>query len=108
MSSSVFERVQNVVSEQLGVDPEKVTPDAEFVQDLNADSLDLVELIMQLEEEFSVEISDEQAESIVTVGDALEFIQEHADAEVVSLVRPYVAFFGGQIRQEWMSERPGH
>lgn len=79
--SSVFERVQGVVSEQLGVDLEKVTADAEFVQDLNADSLDLVELIMQLEEEFGVEISDEQAESIVTVGDALEFIQEHTAAK---------------------------
>lgn len=79
--SSVFERVQSVVSEQLGVDLEKVTADAEFVQDLNADSLDLVELIMQLEEEFGVEISDEQAESIVSVGDALEFIQEHSEAK---------------------------
>ncbi|HEX7102990.1 MAG TPA: acyl carrier protein [Nitrolancea sp.] len=81
MSSSVFERVQSVVSEQLGVDLEKVTPEAEFVQDLNADSLDLVELIMQLEEEFGVEISDEQAESIVTVGDAFEFIQEHGEGK---------------------------
>ncbi|HVB65342.1 MAG TPA: acyl carrier protein [Nitrolancea sp.] len=81
MSSSVFERVQNVVSEQLGVDLEKVTMEAEFVQDLNADSLDLVELIMQLEEEFGVEISDEQAESIVTVGDAFEFIQEHGEGK---------------------------
>ena len=74
---STFERVQGVVSEQLGVEPEKVTLDAEFVQDLNADSLDLVELIMQLEEEFGIEISDEQAENIQTVGDAVEFIQEH-------------------------------
>ncbi len=81
MSSSVFERVQSVVSEQLGVDLDKVTPEAEFVQDLNADSLDLVELIMQLEEEFGVEISDEQAESIVTVGDAFEFIQEHGEGK---------------------------
>lgn len=80
-SSSVFDRVQNVVSEQLGVDSDKVTPDAEFVQDLNADSLDLVELIMQLEEEFGVEISDEEAENIVTVGDALEYIQEHTAAK---------------------------
>ncbi|HLI50202.1 MAG TPA: acyl carrier protein [Thermomicrobiaceae bacterium] len=79
-SSSLFERVQAVVAEQLGVDPEKVTPDAEFVQDLNADSLDLVELIMQLEEEFGVEISDEEAENIVTVNDAMEFIQEHQAA----------------------------
>ena len=80
MSSSLFERVQGVVTEQLGVEPEKVTPDAEFVQDLNADSLDLVELIMQLEEEFGVEISDEEAENIKTVGDALEYIQEHTAA----------------------------
>ncbi|HEU4793580.1 MAG TPA: acyl carrier protein [Nitrolancea sp.] len=78
MSSSLFERVQGVVAEQLGVEPEKVTTDAEFVQDLNADSLDLVELIMQLEEEFGVEISDEEAENIKTVGDALEYIQEHS------------------------------
>jgi acyl carrier protein len=81
VSSSVFERVQSVVSEQLGVDLDKVTMEAEFVQDLNADSLDLVELIMQLEEEFGVEISDEQAESIVTVGDAFEFIQEHGEGK---------------------------
>ncbi len=80
MSSSLFERVQGVVAEQLGVEPEKVTSDAEFVQDLNADSLDLVELIMQLEEEFGVEISDEEAENIKTVGDALEYIQEHTAA----------------------------
>ena len=80
VSSSLFERVQGVVAEQLGVEPEKVTTDAEFVQDLNADSLDLVELIMQLEEEFGVEISDEEAENIKTVGDALEYIQEHTAA----------------------------
>lgn len=75
--SATFDRVQAIVAEQLGVDPEKVTPDAEFVQDLNADSLDLVELIMSLEEEFGVEISDEDAEKIVKVSDAMEFIQEH-------------------------------
>lgn len=81
MEDSTFERVRGVVAEQLGVEPEKVTLDAEFVGDLNADSLDLVELIMQLEEEFGVEISDEQAENIKTVSDAVEFIQEHMAAK---------------------------
>jgi acyl carrier protein len=81
VSSPVFERVQGVVAEQLGVDPEKVTLDAEFVQDFNADSLDLVELIMQLEEEFGIEISDDEAENIVTVRDAIQYIEEHAPAK---------------------------
>jgi acyl carrier protein len=75
--SATFERVQAIVAEQLGVDQDKVVPDAEFVQDLNADSLDLVELIMSLEEEFGVEISDEEAERIVKVSDALDFIEDH-------------------------------
>lgn len=72
----VLERVQAIVAEQLGVEPEKVVPEAEFVADLNADSLDLVELIMTLEEEFGIEISDEEAEKIVKVSDALDFIEE--------------------------------
>ncbi|RIK47261.1 MAG: acyl carrier protein [Chloroflexi bacterium] len=76
--SAVLERVQAIVSEQLGVEPEKVVPEAEFVADLNADSLDLVELIMTLEEEFGIEISDEEAEKIVKVSDALEFIEEQS------------------------------
>jgi len=76
-TSPIFERVQSVVAEQLGVDPSEVTLDAEFVKDLNADSLDLVELIMQLEEEFGIEISDEEAANIVTVRDAINFIEEH-------------------------------
>lgn len=76
--SAVLERVQSIVAEQLGVEPEKVVPEAEFVADLNADSLDLVELIMTLEEEFGIEISDEEAEKIVKVSDALEFIEEHS------------------------------
>jgi acyl carrier protein len=80
VSDELFERVQGVVAEQLGVEQEKVTREAEFVQDLNADSLDLVELIMQLEEEFGIEISDDEATSIVSVGDAIDFIQEHSTA----------------------------
>jgi acyl carrier protein len=79
---AVFERVRTIIAEQLGVDEEEITPDTSFVEDLNADSLDLVELIMSLEEEFSkegkaIEISDEEAEKIVTVKDAVSFIQEH-------------------------------
>jgi acyl carrier protein len=75
--SATFDRVQAIVAEQLGVDQEKVVPEAEFVADLNADSLDLVELIMSLEEEFSIEISDEEAERIVKVSDAIDFIEDH-------------------------------
>jgi len=78
--SATFDKLQAIVAEQLGVEPEKVTPDAEFVQDLNADSLDLVELIMSLEEEFGVEISDEDAEKIVKVSDAMDYIQDNEDA----------------------------
>ncbi len=74
--ADTFERVQAIVAEQLGVEPEKVVPDAEFVADLNADSLDLVELIMSLEEEFGIEIPDEDAEKIVKVSDAMEFIED--------------------------------
>jgi len=76
LSTPVLQRVQEVVANELGVDLEKVTPDAEFVDDLNADSLDLVELIMKLEEEFDVTISDEEAEKIVKVSDAVDFIEE--------------------------------
>ncbi len=78
--SAVFDRLQAIVAEQLGVDTEKITPDAEFIQDLNADSLDMVELVMSLEEEFGVEISDEEVEKIVKVSDAVEFIEENTNA----------------------------
>ncbi|HEY7909065.1 MAG TPA: acyl carrier protein [Thermomicrobiales bacterium] len=76
-SSTIYDRLKGLVTEQLGVDEEEVTPEASFVDDLNADSLDLVELIMSLEEEFGLEISDEDAEKIVTVGDAANYIEEH-------------------------------
>ena len=74
---TTFERLKKIIVEQLGVDDEQVTPQASFVEDLNADSLDLVELIMSLEEEFGMEISDEDAEKIQKVSDAVEFIEEH-------------------------------
>ena len=79
MMASVFERVRKLTAEQLGVDEDEVTMEASFIEDLNADSLDLVELIMSLEEEFGLEISDEEAESIVTVGKAVDFIQDHLE-----------------------------
>ena len=74
---TTYERLKKLIVEQLGVDEEEVTPTASFVEDLNADSLDLVELIMSLEEEFGMEISDEDAERIQKVSDAVEFIEEH-------------------------------
>ncbi|GAC1458394.1 MAG: acyl carrier protein [Candidatus Limnocylindrales bacterium] len=73
----MYERLKKIVVDQLGVDEADVKPEASFVDDLNADSLDLVELIMSLEEEFGIEISDEDAEKIKTVGDAQEYIEEH-------------------------------
>jgi acyl carrier protein len=76
--ASVYERVRSIVAERLGVDEEKVTIDAEFIGDLNADSLDLVEVIMAMEQEFDLEIKDEEAENIRTVQDAVTFIEEHS------------------------------
>ena len=73
-------RLKKIVAEQLGVDESKIVPSARFSDDLNADSLDLVEMIMSLEEEFSVEIPDEDAEKILTVGDALSYIDAHQTA----------------------------
>ena len=72
-----YDRLKKIVVEQLGVDEADVKLEASFVDDLNADSLDLVELIMSLEEEFGMEISDEDAEKIKSVGDAQEYIEEH-------------------------------
>lgn len=74
---TTFERLKKIIVEQLGVDEEEVAAQASFVEDLNADSLDLVELIMSLEEEFGMEISDEDAEKIQKVSDAVEYIEEH-------------------------------
>ena len=75
--ASVYERVRSIVSERLGVDEEKVTMEAEFIGDLNADSLDLVEVIMAMEQEFDMEIKDEDAENIRTVSDAVNFIEQN-------------------------------
>ncbi len=78
---SVEERVKSIIVEQLGVDAEEVTSEASFVEDLGADSLDTVELIMAFEEEFGVEISDEEAEKIRRVKDAVEYVEKHAKAQ---------------------------
>lgn len=75
--SAVEAKVREIVCEQLGVSDEEVTPDASFVDDLGADSLDLVELVMALEEEYDTEISDEDAEKIKTVQDVLDYIERH-------------------------------
>jgi acyl carrier protein len=76
---SVFERVRDIIVEQLGVEPERVTMEASFRDDLEADSLDLVELIMAFEEEFGGEISDEEAQKITTVGDAVKYLEAHSN-----------------------------
>ena len=72
----IDQRVKDIIVEQLGVNPEQVTPQAKFIEDLGADSLDTVELVMAFEEEFGVEIPDDQAETIVTVGDAVKFLEK--------------------------------
>lgn len=72
---SVEQRVKDLVVEQLGVNPEQVTAEASFIDDLGADSLDTVELVMAFEEEFGIEIPDEDAEQITTVGDAIRYIE---------------------------------
>ncbi|MBR3731783.1 MAG: acyl carrier protein [Spirochaetales bacterium] len=75
--ANTFEDVKKIIAEKLSVDESKVTESAKFIEDLGADSLDTVELIMQLEENFSISIPDEEAEKITTVGDAVRYIDEH-------------------------------
>lgn len=78
MSSDTAEKVKSIIVEQLGVPAEDVNEGASFIEDLGADSLDIVELVMALEEEYDIEISDEDAEKILTVGDATNYIKENA------------------------------
>jgi acyl carrier protein len=75
-SMAVEDRIKKIIAEQLGVDEDEVVPEASFVDDLGADSLDTVELVMAFEEEFDIEIPDEDAEKILTVGRAMEYIKE--------------------------------
>lgn len=76
-SEEIFEKVKGVIVEQLGVAEGNITMKASFIDDLGADSLDIVELIMDLEEEFDIEIPDSDAEKVVTVGDVVEYIKDH-------------------------------
>lgn len=75
---ALFDRVKDIIVDQLGVDEDTVTMEASFIDDLGADSLDIVELVMALEEEFEMEIPDEDAEKIATVGDAVEYIKANS------------------------------
>jgi acyl carrier protein len=72
----IDQRVKDIVVEQLGVKPDQVTPQAKFIEDLGADSLDTVELVMALEEEFGIEVPDEQAEKLQSVGDVIKYVEE--------------------------------
>jgi len=74
----IDQRVRDIIVEQLGVKPDQVTPEAKFIEDLGADSLDIVELVMALEEEFGLDIPDEDADKLKTVGDAMNYLQQHA------------------------------
>lgn len=75
----VFEKVREVISNVLGIEPEDITMESSFIEDLGADSLDVVELIMDLQEEFDIEIPDEEAEKVQTVGDVVDYIKTHTD-----------------------------
>lgn len=81
MSDSVESRVKEIIINELGVESEKVTKEASFVEDLGADSLDTVELVMAFEEEFGIDIPDEDAEQMRTVGDAVKYLEKNAEAE---------------------------
>jgi acyl carrier protein len=73
---SIEDKVKEIIVEQLSVNPEQVTPEAKFIEDLGADSLDVVELVMAFEEHFSIEVPDEDAEKLTSVGDVLKYIEE--------------------------------
>jgi acyl carrier protein len=80
MASFSEDKVKDIIAKELEVDVKQLTPEAKFIEDLGADSLDIVELVMALEEEFGVDIPDEDADKLKTVGDAMKYLQEHASA----------------------------
>ncbi len=75
----IIKKVKEITSEQLGVDESQITPEAKFIDDLGADSLDTVELVMALEEEFDIEISDEEAEKLITVQKVIDYLEDHVE-----------------------------
>ena len=79
--ASIEERVHQIIEKELGVNPEQITPSASFIEDLGADSLDTVELVMAFEEEFGIDIPDEDAEQLKTVGDAVKYMKERGASE---------------------------
>lgn len=77
MSESVFERLQRIIAEQLEIDDDDITPDSDIMDDLGADSLDVVDLVMSIEDEFEIEVPDEAVEEMKTVADAVKYIEDH-------------------------------
>ncbi|HEY1081875.1 MAG TPA: acyl carrier protein, partial [Prosthecobacter sp.] len=77
MADNIQEKVRDIIVEQLGVNPEQVTPEAKFIEDLGADSLDTVELVMAFEEEFGIDVPDEEAEKLQSVGDVVRYVEEN-------------------------------
>ncbi|MBL9133201.1 MAG: acyl carrier protein [Verrucomicrobiaceae bacterium] len=79
MAEDITQKVKDIIVEQLGVNPEQVTPEAKFIEDLGADSLDTVELVMAFEEEFGIDVPDEEAEKLQSVGDVVRYVEDHAE-----------------------------
>lgn len=77
--SNIADKVRDIIVEQLGVNPEQVTPEAKFIEDLGADSLDTVELVMAFEEEFGIDVPDEEAEKLLSVSDVIRYVEENAE-----------------------------
>lgn len=77
MSLSVFEKLQRIIADQLEIDEDDITPDSDIIDDLGADSLDIVDLVMSIEDEFGIEVPDEAVEEIKTVDDAVKYIEDH-------------------------------